>query len=585
MKGSWTVGRSPSRRTLRLASLVVMIALLMLLSGLSFVNARSLSGDGVPLAASTGLSGFGAAPPYNLTFSETGLPSGTLWSVMVDGSALSSNTSSIVFQEGNGTFNFSVSNVPTGFGLIYAPSPGFGSTGLNGGDGGVSISFSSASAYPVSFVEKGLPAGTPWSISGNAVVYSNTSVPVGASGLSKGTINVSEPLGWFVFQLGFPSGYGVARITGPGTPDQTEVNISAAGAVWHIIFGPLEPVYFNETNVSDLQLYPGGVWGVSLLPTLPHGGPSPLQGVTNGTSIMFLVPTGASFKFSVVAYGIYGSDYRISPSHGALQVPHHPWAKVVKFHLLTARVVFLESGLPAGTNYTITVVGPGPFPQPGFSPSATGTHQGPTSFARGTIKTTGTGTSGGGTTSVSVALPAGTYDWWMNSTGYTAAPANGSFSILGPSLATKVKAVFSPNSTAGGPLGAAFGVGVVSNVTGGSPTPPGCLSGIECYSVDIAAAGNGLTPAGISLAARDALGGAVSETGWTFTLVSLTGVAQDATWSGSGSCMGAACSAPLSAGETIVLSTGGTSSLEGDALVAVGMSPFSGTVVSGALPS
>jgi hypothetical protein len=48
---------------------------------------------------------------YTVTFTETGLPSGTLWSVTLNGTTLSSTTSTITFSEPNGTYTYSIGSV------------------------------------------------------------------------------------------------------------------------------------------------------------------------------------------------------------------------------------------------------------------------------------------------------------------------------------------------------------------------------------------------------------------------------------------------------------------------------------------
>jgi len=53
-------------------------------------------------------------PPkeYSVSFSENGLPSGTQWSVILDGSRVSSTSNTIEFTEPNGTYSYSIPSVP-----------------------------------------------------------------------------------------------------------------------------------------------------------------------------------------------------------------------------------------------------------------------------------------------------------------------------------------------------------------------------------------------------------------------------------------------------------------------------------------
>ncbi|MEM3192147.1 MAG: hypothetical protein QW292_08675, partial [Candidatus Parvarchaeota archaeon] len=83
-----------------------------------------------------------AQATYPVTFSETGLPSGTSWSVTLNGVPESSTTSTITFTEPNGVYSFSVQ--ATG----YVPSIGFGSLAVNGAPVSESIVFTSVSVSP-----------------------------------------------------------------------------------------------------------------------------------------------------------------------------------------------------------------------------------------------------------------------------------------------------------------------------------------------------------------------------------------------------------------------------------------------------
>jgi hypothetical protein len=96
---------------------------------------------------------------YPITFDETGLPSGTTWSVALGGSHLNSTSSTLTFHEANGTYPFTIANVggwhETGLpysgtlevfgGAIQAPTLAFWQV-----------------TYDVAFSESGLPPGSAW---------------------------------------------------------------------------------------------------------------------------------------------------------------------------------------------------------------------------------------------------------------------------------------------------------------------------------------------------------------------------------------------------------------------------------------
>lgn len=73
---------------------------------------------------------------YAVRFRESGLPSGTYWQITLDGSTLAAAGRGIVFQEVNGTYNFTA--VATG----YTATPAFGSITINGTRVVVAVKFS-----------------------------------------------------------------------------------------------------------------------------------------------------------------------------------------------------------------------------------------------------------------------------------------------------------------------------------------------------------------------------------------------------------------------------------------------------------
>jgi len=58
---------------------------------------------------------------YNITFTENGLPSGTVWSVTLNGTTETSTTNTITFSEPNGIYSYSIRNVS---GYLSSPSSG-----------------------------------------------------------------------------------------------------------------------------------------------------------------------------------------------------------------------------------------------------------------------------------------------------------------------------------------------------------------------------------------------------------------------------------------------------------------------------
>ena len=106
---------------------------------------------------------------YPVTFSESGLTPGTVWSVTIGGFTRSSPTSTIVYLEENGTYPFEV-GAPAG----YVATPGSGSVTVRGAAASTAIAFIvlSTGSYLVAFFETGLPAGTGWSVTLNGSTQS-----------------------------------------------------------------------------------------------------------------------------------------------------------------------------------------------------------------------------------------------------------------------------------------------------------------------------------------------------------------------------------------------------------------------------
>ncbi|MEM4056990.1 MAG: hypothetical protein QW578_08135, partial [Thermoplasmatales archaeon] len=117
---------------------------------------------------------------FNVTFTESGLPKGTLWGITLNGTTKNSTTDLISFLEPNGSYTFSVLTV-----YGYKASPASGSIMVNGTDVHESITFAQVK-YMVTFIESGLPFGMRWYVNlSNGQSFSSTT----------NTITFNEPNG------------------------------------------------------------------------------------------------------------------------------------------------------------------------------------------------------------------------------------------------------------------------------------------------------------------------------------------------------------------------------------------------------
>ncbi len=127
---------------------------------------------------------------YPVTFTETGLPSGTEWSVALSGSApQSSGSSEIDFEEPNGTYTYTVSGISGWTTLYYR-----GIVTLPG-QSAFTVAWVRV-LYAVTVSETGLPSGSTWSVNLNGSVVKGTTT----------SLAFKEPNGTYSFTVQLPSG-------------------------------------------------------------------------------------------------------------------------------------------------------------------------------------------------------------------------------------------------------------------------------------------------------------------------------------------------------------------------------------------
>jgi hypothetical protein len=164
---------------------------------------------------------FSVAPvgTYAVTFTETGLTSGTSWSMTVGTSTLSSTTDTIVFHLANGTLSWTVDAVAG-----YTIEQATGSVDVQGLPQMFGVAFVSTTTYTLTFTESGLPSGTNWSVTVGTVTHSSTVT----------TITFQEPSGMVDYSIGAVSGYTASQATGTvtltGAPTGVQVTFTTTGS-------------------------------------------------------------------------------------------------------------------------------------------------------------------------------------------------------------------------------------------------------------------------------------------------------------------------------------------------------------------
>ncbi|MCL4314138.1 MAG: protease pro-enzyme activation domain-containing protein [Candidatus Thermoplasmatota archaeon] len=172
---------------------------------------------------------------YPVTFTESGLPSGTTWSVTLGGST-QSGTGSISFSETNGTYSYTVSTSDKS----YAPSSYSGTVTVAGSSVTTPITFSEVT-YPVTFTESGLPSGTTWSVTLGGSTQSGT-----------GSISFSEPNGSYSYTVGSVSGYTSSPSSGTVTVSGSSTSVSIT---FSAVSSSVPNGVFAQVNATSSNTY------------------------------------------------------------------------------------------------------------------------------------------------------------------------------------------------------------------------------------------------------------------------------------------------------------------------------------------
>lgn len=241
---------------------------------------------------------------FSVTFSETGLPSGTDWSVTVNGALNSSTHATIGFRETNGTWGFTVGAVSR-----YAANVTSGTFVVDNASVAEAIAFAYAPgdvAYPVTFDEVGLPAATPWSIDFNGSTVNSTHASIGFE-----SFNGSAP-----FSVGPVSGYR-PNVTGgsvdvAGGPVLVRIQFTATSG------GTAYTITFKETGLAPFTR-----WNVSIERLV--------EAIGTGEEHNLSAPNG-SYTFFVGNV----SGYSVSPASGPLVVNGAPFTVTLTFTSLNA---------------------------------------------------------------------------------------------------------------------------------------------------------------------------------------------------------------------------------------------------------
>jgi hypothetical protein len=173
---------------------------------------------------------------FVVSFTETGLPSSTSWSVTFNGSPGSSTTSTITFTGiANGGYPYTVGTV-TGF----SASLSSGTVTVSNANVTVAVNFTAAVTYSVGFNETGLSSGTSWNVTFNGSPGSSTTSTVTFMGVVNGN---------YSYSIGSVSGFSASPSSGSITVSNANVTVAINFTV--TVVTPTFVVNFTETGLPS----------------------------------------------------------------------------------------------------------------------------------------------------------------------------------------------------------------------------------------------------------------------------------------------------------------------------------------------
>ncbi len=306
---------------------VAVLVLVCLVSGSGVVGALLGSApSSAPTGGSSGASADLAYGPdvipgeYSVTFSESGLPSGSSWSVTFDGTTHTVTTTSTEFETTKGTYAFSVGS-PSG----YSASPSSGSVTVTDASIDKPIAFSAdpPTYYDVSFVESGLASPFEWWVN-----LSGQNASLATSNLTFLKVN-----GGYTYTIGVlkPSYAHCAPTHGSVTVDGSSVKVSVT-------------CYALTAKFTETGLLAGTSWWVNLTDS---GGSYNASSSTSTVALDDLLNGDYTFTVEKLA------NYTLTPRTGTLEVSNDNRTEDVTYVLETYPVEFGEQGLPTGHGWDV----------------------------------------------------------------------------------------------------------------------------------------------------------------------------------------------------------------------------------------
>ncbi|MHB1708776.1 MAG: protease pro-enzyme activation domain-containing protein [Thermoplasmataceae archaeon] len=258
---------------------------------------------------------------YVLTFTESGLPSGTEWWVnLSNGLSEGSTSPSIYFDLPNGPYSYSIATTLKIYGAVGSDVT------VNGNNVNVAIAFQKVT-YAVTFTENGLPGGTTW--------YVNITGESGSGPITSGSYTVSLTNGSYSFTTSTSD-----KVLQPSSTSGTFV-VNGAPVSEPILFtAVVYTVAFTESGLPS-----GTAWYVNIT------GQSSRE--SSSHSLSFELQNG-SYSYTVATAN---KDYKASTRYGSFPVDGGDVSRNSEFLPVLYNVSLVEVNLPTGTSWTASLNG------------------------------------------------------------------------------------------------------------------------------------------------------------------------------------------------------------------------------------
>ena len=255
-----------------------------------------------------------------VTFSETGLPLGQSFQVILNGiSENSGGFQAVSFNLPNGTYYFTVQ---TSFPFAARESSGF--VTVKGASFTENITFYNYS-HVLTVNSVGLPPGTTWNFILGGKIYSSSSASISIL-LGNGTYSYYLETAVNVFTY-FPS------------PSGGFFNISGSNMTISIVFEDF--VYHVLFEESGLPV--GSLWSLTFAGKIYS---------TNSTQISIVVQNG-TYSYTISKY----DEFTPTPYSGSVKVSGTSQTINISFYAFMNKVTFKENGLPTGFKWGLVLRG------------------------------------------------------------------------------------------------------------------------------------------------------------------------------------------------------------------------------------